>query len=253
METFNEYQYNDFLNRSEDIYADAKYKIILDFLKNKNNLKILNAGCGSGELSFLLAQVGHQVVGIDPSEEYINLAKKNLPSQLAGLCAFEVKAIENLSTGEEYDCVIALDVLEHIKNDAGALKKLVKALRLGGDLMIVVPALPFLFGFHDEQLKHYRRYTRSSLIRLIKSVVFAALGIKKLRYFGFTLVPICFLYSKIWRRPYPIAVGKTSIFSFVKPFILKTILLFDKFCPLPIGISLIGVFHKEALKNIDKH
>src|ERR1044071_8089866 len=109
METFNKYQYDDLLIRSQDLYANTKYNIILGHLSNHSNLKILNGGCGSGELSFLLASVGHRVIGIDPAQEYIEVARQNV----AGLgkldCSFAVSTIEGFRPAESFDCVIATD------------------------------------------------------------------------------------------------------------------------------------------------
>ena len=55
-DSFNHYQYDDLVNRENDPYAKAKYQILLDYLEKKgySNLDILNAGCGSGDLSILL-------------------------------------------------------------------------------------------------------------------------------------------------------------------------------------------------------
>lgn len=237
MNFFNQYQYNDLLSRDADIYAQTKYKIILSYLKNRKNLKILNAGCGSGELSFLLATAGHNIMGIDPSEEYISLAKKNLPAGLENICAFEIGVIDDLVGSEVYDCVVATDVLEHIRDDARAIKKLAGLVKVGGDLIITVPAMPILFGFHDERLGHYRRYTSRSLRCLAESI--DCLPIKRFRYFCFTLIPIAFIYSKILRRPYPVSSGGNSGGKLFRNAILKILLYFDCHIPLPLGTSLI--------------
>lgn len=52
--TFNPAQYADFLAKSGDVYARTKYEVLLRWLGNSRK-RVINAGCGSGELSNLLA------------------------------------------------------------------------------------------------------------------------------------------------------------------------------------------------------
>lgn len=237
MQNFNKYQYDDLLNREADVYANTKYQIILGLLAGKSGLKILNAGCGSGELSFLLARAGHTVVGIDPGAEYIALAEKRVPESLRLRCSFQVSSIESFFSTEKFDCVIATDVLEHIADDHTAAQKLADLTVEGGDVIVTVPALPALFGYHDELLGHFRRYTKTSLRRLMQGI--EGVTLKKLRYFGFTLIPICYLYSKVWRKPYPIVSSSKGFSSLVRKLILGLMLTFDRFITMPLGTSLI--------------
>jgi hypothetical protein len=100
-------------------------------------------------------------------------------------------------------------------------------------LLIAVPAGQWLFGYHDEQLGHYRRYNKHSL----RALVSGACNVKKLRYFGGTLIPVCLAYSKWLRRPYPVAEvgGGTSIVSRV----LNGMLAAERRIPLPLGTSVL--------------
>src|SRR5271155_3961463 len=69
-ENFNAIQYQDLLDRPRDLYAECKCRILADWLGSRSPMRILNAGCGSGELSFLLARRGHRVIGVDLVPEY---------------------------------------------------------------------------------------------------------------------------------------------------------------------------------------
>jgi SAM-dependent methyltransferase len=61
---------------------------------------------------------------------------------------------------ERFPLVLALDVLEHVADDAGFLKRVVADnLGPGGHVLVSVPAWPVLFSRHDEVLGHVRRYT----------------------------------------------------------------------------------------------
>jgi SAM-dependent methyltransferase len=62
-----------------------------------------------------------------------------------------------------YDVICALDVIEHLGDDAEALRWIAGLLRPGGVLIVTVPAYQWLFSDHDRALGHYRRYTRARL------------------------------------------------------------------------------------------
>ena len=235
MNGFNKYQYEDMVVRRDDPYANAKYQIILGYLKHEKSLKILNAGCGSGELSFLLARAGHEVLGIDPAREYIDLAKKLVPKKLLNFCDFQISSIENFQTSEKFDAVIATDVLEHIKDDEAAARRLADFVRPGGHFIVTVPAMQSLYGFHDEELGHFRRYGAGQLKKIINKT--NLISIKKIRYFGFTLIPVCVLYSRILRRSYPVAAPGRS--GTLRAVLLKMLLTLDRNLPMPLGTSLI--------------
>jgi SAM-dependent methyltransferase len=232
---FNSYQYDDLLARSHDLYANTKYEIILQWLEKPPPMRILNAGCGSGDLSFLLARAGHRVHGIDPAAEYIELARRFAVELEATLCTFEVSSIESLTLTEKYDCVIATDVLEHIGDDRGAAALLASFVKPGGTLIITVPAGQWLFGYHDKELGHFRRYCRRALLRALDGAAVA----RECRYFGFTLIPICFLYSKVLKKPYPLTASGNPAVSPVRNAVLRALLRMDKKLPMPFGTSLL--------------
>jgi SAM-dependent methyltransferase len=61
------------------------------------------------------------------------------------------------------DCVVMMDVLEHVEDEGPLLASARRALRPGGVLLVTVPAFQFLFSAHDRYLRHYRRYRRRPL------------------------------------------------------------------------------------------
>jgi SAM-dependent methyltransferase len=174
------------------------------------------------------------VVGIDPGHEYIELARRRGPEG-GGRCTFGVASIEGFESAETFDCVIATDVLEHIADDRAALRKLISLIRPSGLLVITVPAGQWLFGYHDEQLGHYRRYSRPSLRALVET----ACAVEDVRYFGAFLIPVCLWYSRVRRRPYPVAEsGDTSARPLLAP-LLHAVLAAERYLRPPLGTSLI--------------
>ena len=63
----------------------------------------------------------------------------------------------------EFDLLMALEVLEHIEDDAAALRSWSRWVRPGGHIMVSVPADPDRFDACDRLVGHVRRYTRESL------------------------------------------------------------------------------------------
>ena len=68
----------------------------------------------------------------------------------------------------ELDCVVMMDVLEHIENDTAFFNAVVNKLKNNGIILITVPAWQFLFSVHDVRAQHYRRYNRKQLLALLK-------------------------------------------------------------------------------------
>jgi SAM-dependent methyltransferase len=229
---FSAYQYQDLLERQEDLYARAKYEMIMKRLEPRSGVDILN-GCGSGDLCFMLARAGHRVVGIDPVPEYIAVAQRSAAQTAVSGCAFATSTIEAFKPDRNFDCVTATDVLEHIPDDRDALAKLMGLLRPRGEIVITVPAGSWLFGYHDEQLGHVRRYSKGSPRRLADGLC----RLDSIRYFGFSLIPICYLYSRVLRRPYP--VRESSAGGGLTSGILRGLLRIEKSWPMPAGTSLL--------------
>lgn len=77
------------------------------------------------------------------------------------------------------DSCLCLNVLEHIRDDLGALEAMSCVLPSGAPIVLLAPAFPALFGPIDRNLGHFRRYTRRSIIALAEA---ARLKVRTLRY-----------------------------------------------------------------------
>jgi SAM-dependent methyltransferase len=62
-----------------------------------------------------------------------------------------------------FDAILYIDVLEHIEDDAGELRRAASHLSRGGALLVLSPAHPWLFTPFDRAIGHFRRYTKASL------------------------------------------------------------------------------------------
>jgi len=95
------------------------------------------------------------------------------------------------------DTIVCLNVLEHIEEDAATLRDFARVLPSGGHLTLLVPAMPALYGSLDEALRHYRRYDRSALVKLVTDAGFA---VDKVRYLNRPGVFGWWLNSRVFRR-----------------------------------------------------
>lgn len=71
--------------------------------------------------------------------------------------------LEDLPANMLFDCILYIDVLEHIRDDREQLAHAAEHLRPGGRIVVLSPAHEFLFSEFDRQIGHFRRYNRRSL------------------------------------------------------------------------------------------
>jgi SAM-dependent methyltransferase len=116
---------------------------------------IMDIGCSSG---FLLADLKAAfpqayVVGADVVlGPLLNLAKASPETPLLHFDLTRCPLPDN-----SVDVAVLLNVLEHIEEDALAVRQLYRVLKAGGIAIVEVPAGPELFDIYDELLMHYRR------------------------------------------------------------------------------------------------
>lgn len=130
-----------------------------------DNKKCLEIGYGAGEILKLIAGRGAKVTAFDFSEEAANVAKHRISSfsKKENICF--TSDIDEIGRGE-YDCVIALEVLEHIEDDELSFSQWLDYLKPDGSLIISVPAHMAKWGDSDVWAGHYRRYEKLELIRM---------------------------------------------------------------------------------------
>jgi 2-polyprenyl-6-hydroxyphenyl methylase / 3-demethylubiquinone-9 3-methyltransferase len=95
-------------------------------------LRLVDLGCGGGLLSEPLAALGAKVTGVDPAEENIAAARRH--AVIAGLDVdYRATTVEALAeTGETFDIVLAMEVLEHVADVKGFLTAAAALVRPGG-------------------------------------------------------------------------------------------------------------------------
>lgn len=159
----------------------ARREIILDTVQRyiPAGSEIIDFGSGPGVIARHLVHVGFKVVAADISAP--------------ALAACRQRALATLDLNLHWpapasaDCILACDVLEHIDDDLGLLRKLKLALRPGGWLIAAVPAYDFLWSGEDYVSDHFRRYTKPLLQKRVEQ---AGFGIEWCSYFNSLLLPL---------------------------------------------------------------
>ncbi len=95
-------------------------------------IRVVDLGCGGGLLAEPLAQLGAEVTAIDPAEENISVARRH--AKAGGLTIdYRPLTVEALAqSGESFDAVLAMEVLEHVADVDGFLKAAAALTRPGG-------------------------------------------------------------------------------------------------------------------------
>jgi SAM-dependent methyltransferase len=119
--------------------------------------RLLDAGCGTGRNLVEFGSAG-TAAGVDPSADAVAFCHQR------GLGEVHRAGLERLPfDADEFDVLLACDVIEHVEDDVGALVELRRVARPGGTLLITVPAYQWMWTQHDVQLHHVRRYTLRAL------------------------------------------------------------------------------------------
>jgi SAM-dependent methyltransferase len=159
---------------TSDIYTDPD-KAILDAFADAPNFnrwmaetiapfvghRVLEIGAGMGNLSRQLITGRKRYVATDIDHEHL----ERLKNRLSHRQALEVKWMDAADPAhfeglkEQLDTVVCLNVVEHIKDDLGALRNIHSALEPGGRAIILVPEGQGIYGSLDEALGHHLRYS----------------------------------------------------------------------------------------------
>lgn len=161
--------------------------------------KVLDAGCGMGRNSFWALKYGaRQVVAFDFNQQTIEVAKKNLA--VFPNARVEFKSIYEIDYQAEFDIVFCIGVIHHLENPPLAIKNLIKAVKLGGLILIWVysyegnewivkwisPLRKYFFSKIPVFLLHFLSYVPSILLYLfVKLFPQKSLYLKQLAQFKF--------------------------------------------------------------------
>lgn len=157
----------------------------------REDATILDVGCGDGYLGreICAGAAAGAMTGVD-----INLTGEGL-GELERKGRGIVYRNSLPDEGKDFDLLLLMDVLEHVEDDRSFLAELVRHhVKIGGRVLVSVPAFPELYCEHDRFLGHYRRYRLSVLEEVVEGAglrivfsgyLFSSLLLPKLLLFKF--------------------------------------------------------------------
>ncbi len=205
---------------------------MFDRLRHWVGRHVLEIGSGIGNLSAFLVG-SERLVLTDTREEYLKRLRQRfarhpnvaverlyLPNEHAGLA------------GQRFDTIICLNVLEHVADDGASLVAIRGMLARLGRLVLLVPALPALYGTMDRALGHHRRYKRAGLASLLAATGFRVAHIE---YFNLAGVPGWWFAGRVLRRQM-IPTGSLRLYDALVP-----LFRLERLLPWRVGQSLIAI------------
>lgn len=142
--------------------AWLRWDVIRREVQRADPRTILEVGPGEGAMACRLA-VGRSYTGVELSDRTRTITAERLESR--GTPGRLLSTFDELGD-EQFDLVCAFEVLEHIDDDASALREWVHRIKPGGTLVLSTPADPDRMGPHDVIAGHFRRYSGEQLTKL---------------------------------------------------------------------------------------
>jgi SAM-dependent methyltransferase len=139
----------------------------LEMIQPHCGSSVLEVGAGLGEFAAQFRGLTrHMVTDVDPG------AVASMGARFADRPEVEARQFDltegALDLGDPVASVVAINVLEHIEDDRGALRSLASMVQPGGTIVLWVPGYMQLYGEFDRAVGHVRRYTPSTLTEAIE-------------------------------------------------------------------------------------
>jgi len=217
----------------EQLSGAARYnRWMFDRLRRWVGRRVLEIGSGIGNLSVFLAD-RERLVLTDTRPEYL----ERLRARFAGHANVAVERLylpddHGSLAGERFDTIICLNVLEHVDEDIRSLVEMRGLLTRGGRLVLLVPALPALYGTMDRALGHHRRYKHDALAELLRATGYTVAHIE---YFNLAGVPGWWFAGRVLRREM-IPAGPLKLYDALVP-----LFRLERLLPWRVGQSLIAI------------
>jgi SAM-dependent methyltransferase len=142
--------------------------------------RILDVGCGDALFFDELERFG-DVWGVESDASLVSEAGPYRSRVHIG--GFDA----SFAAREPFGLVLMLDVLEHMHDPVAALRRVRELLEPSGALLVTVPAFPMAWTRHDDINEHVVRYTRRSLVEVLRA---AELDLRSSRYLFHWLFPV---------------------------------------------------------------
>lgn len=201
--------------------------------------RVLEIGAGIGTITEQLHPGRELVIALEVEDFYVDKLRtrfKDVPTVRPVLSDVALADWEQLRQ-ERIDSIVLSNVLEHIPDDADAVRRFAQVLDPNGALVILVPAIQQLFGSMDEAVGHYRRYSPESLRAVLEGNGFS---LEKLEWMNIAGIPGWYLNGRVLKRR-AVPPLQLRLYDAVAPLLARA----ESLVRLPIGMSLFAVARKK--------
>jgi SAM-dependent methyltransferase len=211
-------------------YYDAIYRRLAGHIGRRT----VEVGAGVGTFA--------ELIWADPEVEKMTLiepAENNYPRLLRRFAnrpgAETLQGyLDDFADGLRADAMVLINVLEHVEYDLAFLESARRVLEPSGRLLILVPAMPAIFGELDRAFEHFRRYSRPQLKRALEGSGFQ---IRELQYMNLPGAISWFIVGRILRQKTLSPRQVETYDRWVVPWMTRI----EKRVPPPFGQSLLAV------------
>lgn len=203
---------------------------------------ILEIGSGTGNISRLLLQEGNSITLSDINPGYCKILTSLFKHEvtLQGVYQLDLSDPDfekkNPQLLNQFDTIVGLNVVEHIKDEHMVIRNAIKLLRHKGRIIILVPAYQGIYNSLDQSLGHHRRYRRKKLVLLLQS---EGLEMVRSKYFNTAGIAGWWFFGSVLKRRIIPAIS-LKIFDLMVP-LLK---ILDWVSFRKIGLSVVAIAEK---------
>jgi SAM-dependent methyltransferase len=197
--------------------------------------RVLEIGAGIGTITEKLEPGLELLIALEVDRFYVDRLKNKFrgkPHVRPYLSDVALADWESLKA-ERLDTIVLSNVLEHIPDDAMAVRRFRQILSPGGRVLVLVPALPQLFGAIDEAVGHHRRYTQAGVREVLENNGFE---VERLEWMNLVGIPGWFMNSRVMRRR-SVPKFQLKVYDRIAPLLARA----ESQVKLPVGMSLFAV------------
>lgn len=218
--------------------ADRYNRWIAESIMPYISSPVLEVGSGTGNISQHFLSKGHLYI-TDSDNGLVKKLKEKFKEKKGVFVEYlDITQIPQGKLRSYFATIFAVNVLEHIDNDDGALKNMSSLLRKNGRIVLLVPAKKRAYTRLDKVLGHRRRYEMSELR---EKLIRAGFAVEKIYYFNFLGILSWIIRDKFERKNFHLKPYQIAAFDMVVP-ILKRL---EKYIRMPLGISLVAIARKK--------
>jgi SAM-dependent methyltransferase len=197
---------------------------------------VLEIGSGMGNFSrFFLGC--EQLTLSDIREDYLEILRETYGGYSnVTIEYYNLDYSSSRLAGRGIDTIVALNVLEHIRDDCHALSELAAILAPGGRIILQLPAHRLLYGSLDVHLDHFRRYTARDIREKLAAAGYEVERMVRFNLFGALGWLFC---SRVLRRRI-LPEGQLGLFNRLTPLFMAI----ERRIPVPFGLSLLVIGKK---------